>query len=118
MEQDYTDMLGEGVVLITMDQRPAAQVDLENKFFDEIVQAKLKQEQLSKLTVDVDGMCFDADEKALQRMTAVIVASETASQTETMWKLADNSKVNLTLVQLKQAQLKTIQALGSVVLNN
>lgn len=82
---------------------------------------RLKVERVVRLataTVEVDGLLFDADETAINRMTAAILAADQAKQTETPWRLADNRTVSVTLDQLKLAQLAGLQALSAIVLGN
>ena len=50
-------------------------------------------------------------------MLSAITASETAGQTETIWKMADNTTQTVTLEQLKQAQALAIQATGAILLS-
>lgn len=57
---------------------------------------------VSKITVEVDGMVFDGDEKAQERMArAVVLADSMDEQTE--WVLADHTVAIVTAAQLKKA---------------
>lgn len=66
-----------------------------------LAQAKSERASaVSKITVEVDGMVFDGDEKAQQRVARSIIALD---DDETMpWVLYDNSVVQVTKAQLKQ----------------
>ena len=67
--------------------------------------AKAKAERataVAALTVEVDGMVFDGDEKAQERMArAVLMAESPEEQTE--WVLADNTVAIVTADQLRRA---------------
>lgn len=49
------------------------------------------------------GKQFDGDEDSQNRMTRAIIALDSANVTTTQWKLADNSWVEVTIDELKQA---------------
>lgn len=65
-----------------------------------------RSEAVSKITVEVDSMTFDGDEKAQERMsravTAAIAAGEGLSATTT-WVLHDNTVATVTIKQLATA---------------
>lgn len=69
----------------------------------ELAKAKAERaEAVAALTVEVDGMVFDGDEKAQERMArAVLMAESPEEQTE--WVLADNTVAIVTADQLKRA---------------
>ena len=82
---------------------------------EEARQAKI--EALRVLTVTTTaGNVFDADEKALINMLSAIQASGVLGITSHDWKLADNSIVNITLDELKEAHSLAIQAVGAITL--
>lgn len=56
---------------------------------------------VSKIIVEVDGMQFDGDESSQDRMTRAIVALDAGETIQ--WVLADNSVVQVTREQLRQA---------------
>lgn len=79
---------------------------------EELAQAKLAQakkeraEAVSKLTVTVDGMVFDADETSQNRMSRVVAGAQALSvdqSTTQVWVLADNTVATPTVSQLAQA---------------
>lgn len=75
--------------------------------------AKLKATratEVSNLTVSVDGMSFDADESAQQRITRVITIAETAELESIDWVLADDTVANVTIDQLKQVLKQAVLA--------
>lgn len=66
--------------------------------------AKAKQERASevdRLTVEVEGMVFDADETSQARMS--VAASSMTDDETNVWVLHDNSVVQVTKAQLLQA---------------
>ena len=68
----------------------------------------LRAEAVSKITVEVDGMVFDGDEKAQERMSrtvSIATANGMPMTTETTWVLADNTIAQVTLQQLAKACL-------------
>ena len=91
-------------------EHPEAVVD-EHPYvptLEEIAEAELarakaeRAEAVAALTVEVDGMVFDGDEKAQERMArAVLMAESPEEQTE--WVLADNTVALVTADQLKRA---------------
>ena len=73
----------------------------------------LRAEAVSKITVEVDGMEFDGDEKAQDRMARAITmfnANNLPADYQTDWVLADNTIAKVTVTQLSQALLLAGQA--------
>ena len=62
---------------------------------------------VSKLTVTVDGMVFDADETSQNRMSRVVAGAQALgvdlNTTTQIWVLADNTVATPTVAQLAQA---------------
>lgn len=82
-------------------------------------QAKLKQakaQALTQIVVEVEDMSFDGNETARLNMISAIQASELLGQTESPWKLADNSVQTVTIAELKQALALAIQEVGRIVM--
>ena len=72
-----------------------------------------RAEAVSKITVTVDGMEFDGDEKAQDRMARAITmfqANNLPADTVTPWVLADNTIAEVTVAQLSKALLLAGQA--------
>ena len=68
----------------------------------------LRAEAVSKITVTVDGMVFDGDEKAQDRMARAITmfqANNLPVDYQTDWVLADNTIAKVTVTHLSQALL-------------
>ena len=73
----------------------------------------LRAEAVSKITVTVDGMEFDGDETAQNRMARAITmfnANNLPADTVTPWVLTDNTVAEVTVSQLSQALLLSGQA--------
>lgn len=79
---------------------------------EELAQAKLEKakkeraDAVSKLTVTVDGMVFDADETSQNRMSRVVAGAQALGidqSTTQIWVLADNTIATPTVAQLAQA---------------
>lgn len=73
-----------------------------------LAQAKKERaEAVSKLTVTVDGMVFDADETSQNRMSRVVAGAQALgvdlNTTTQIWVLADNTVATPTVAQLAQA---------------
>lgn len=67
-----------------------------------------RAEAVASITVEVDGMVFDGDETAQDRMARAITmfqASSLPDDTTTAWVLADNTVAQVTVAQLAQALL-------------
>lgn len=72
-----------------------------------LAQAKAERaDAVSKLTVTVDGMVFDADETSQNRMSRVVAGAQALGidqSTTQVWVLADNTVATPTIAQLAQA---------------
>lgn len=79
----------------------------EEKQAQALAQAKRERaEAVSKLTVTVDGMVFDADETSQNRMSRVVAGAQALGidqSTTQVWVLADNTVATPTVAQLAQA---------------
>lgn len=86
---------------------------------EELAAAELEQAKAERaaavaaLTVTVDGMVFDGDEKAQERMArAVLMAESPEEQIE--WVLADNTVAFVTASQLRRACRAAGKAQGAL----
>lgn len=74
---------------------------------EELAQAKAERaDAVSKITVIVDGMVFDGDEVAQERMARTITAAVATGEdmsAATNWVLADNTVAKVSITQLAQA---------------
>jgi hypothetical protein len=68
-----------------------------------LAQAKAERaEAVSQITVEVDGMIFDGDEKAQERMVRAVLMADSPEET-TEWVLHDNTVAIVTAEQLRKA---------------
>ena len=75
---------------------------------------------VASITVEVDGMVFDGDEKAQERMARAVLMADSPEE-ETEWVLHDNTVAIVTAAQLRQACRKAGKAqtaLWTVPYNN
>lgn len=78
-----------------------------------------KNELLNSITVTTQsGKTFDGNETARNNMMSAIMAADVVGQTESDWKLADNTVSNITLGELKEALALSIQRVGEIVLSS
>jgi len=77
---------------------------------------KTRAENVSKITVEVDGMVFDGDETSTARITKAIVALK-PKETST-WVLANNDVVDVTKEQFIQALRKASIAQTQLWINS
>ena len=108
-----------GLTAITEEEKeailaPTAE-ELETKALVEAKQAK--QLALDSIVVTTaSGKVFDGRDKDQVRMLSAIQASTLLGLTTAQWKLADDSIVEITLDELKEAQALAIQAMGAIIL--
>ena len=95
------------VVAIPKPPEPTAEEIAEREAAEALAQAKKERaEAVSKLTVTVDGMVFDADETSQNRMSRVVAGAQALGidqSTTQIWVLADNTIAQPTVAQLAQA---------------
>ncbi len=73
---------------------------------------------LSNLTITTsNGNVFDAREKDVPLMSGAIQAAETLGLTSHLWKLNNDSVIDITIGELKEALALTMQAIGSIKLS-
>lgn len=97
-------------------------VDYLNVYSDEerikIYTKKLKERKVSNITVTTtSGKVFDGDEKSQDRMLRAISIAALTGETETEWKLYDNTIVIVTLDELKEAIIKAGKNMSNIWLN-
>lgn len=80
----------------------------------ELTEAKAERAAaVAALTVEVDGMVFDGDEKAQERMARAVLMAESQEET-TEWVLADSSVAVVTAEQLRRACRAAGKAQGAL----
>jgi|GEM_PF-3474981 len=102
-KQQYTHIQVENGVLVGFEQvtPELTEAQLRENFKRE------RSNLIAKLTVEVDGMVFDADEISRSRMADTIVGLESGETN--LWVLADNTVVHLTKEKLKEV----LRAIGA-----
>lgn len=87
--------------------KPTPEEIAEREKEEALAQAKKERaEAVSKLTVMLDGMVFDADETSQNRMSRVVSGAQALGidqSTTQVWVLADNTVAQPTVAQLAQA---------------
>jgi len=78
-------------------------------------QAKALSLSTIKVTTS-NGNTFDGNETARINMASAIAVADIAGITEKEWKLADNTVKVVTLSELKEALLLSIEKVGEIVL--
>lgn len=115
VDGDQSSLVQGGWVLLTGDEveellnppKTEEQLALENK--------QATAALLETLTVTTnEEHTFDAYAQARQDMSDAILASATLNITETVWRLADNSEVTISLEELKEAHALAIQAYAKI----
>ena len=74
-----------------------------------------KTQALNTIVVTVNDKTFDGNENARTNMISAILSADLIGKTEETWKLADNTTVLVTLMELKQALALAIQEVGRIV---
>ena len=75
----------------------------------------VKTQALNTIVVTVNDKTFDGNETARTNMISAILSADLIGKTEETWKLADNTTVLVTLMELKQALALAIQEVGRIV---
>ena len=73
-----------------------------------------RAESVSGIRVTVDGMVFDGDEVAQQRLARAIMVAEITGMNETQWVMADNTVHTITVTQAKEALSKAMLQMGEL----
>lgn len=116
----------EGAYEVFVDDVPEpAGVFVSRKFIDGTVQyeyyvpPKTKQQLVSEIVVTTTtGKVFDGDELSQDRMLRALSIADLNGQTETQWKMADNSVQTVTREELKEALTLAGLAMGEIWINN
>ena len=73
-----------------------------------------RAEEVGSIKVTVDGMTFDGDEVAQQRLARAIMCAEITGMNETQWVMADNTVHTITVAQAKEALSKAMLQMGEL----
>ena len=109
----HTDTSTEYMTALGMDEQTQAAV-LAQLEFEELMDTadakKARDAAVAKIKVTVNGKTFDGDEVSQSRLARAITAAEAQGIAAQSWKLADNTWVDVTVVELKQALAAAFQA--------
>lgn len=99
---EYYEVVGDPIP-----PEPTPEEIAEREKAEALAQAKRERaDAVSKLTVTVDNMVFDADETSQNRMSRVVAGAQALGidqSTTQVWVLADNTVATPTVAQLAQA---------------
>ncbi len=103
-----------------LDQTKQAAIDAQAKAAADAQAAAeaqaLKAQALATIVVTTQsGKTFDGNEVARGRMADALYAAEKTGQTETTWILADNTPAVVTVDELAEARVLSIQRVGQIV---
>lgn len=86
-----------------------------------VVIANIKNDKIMKINkikvTTASGKEFDGDEISQDRMNRAVNIAMVTGQTITQWKLADNSIMNVTLDELKEALILSVQEMSRIWLD-
>lgn len=74
-----------------------------------------KELALKSIKVTVNGKEFDGHESARLNMTNALMVASFTGQTQTNWKLADNTVAQVTIADVQQALALSIQKVGEII---
>lgn len=75
---------------------------------------QIRANEVSNITIDVDGMIFDGDEVSQGRMRNAIEAMKVSGKEEIEWKLADEKVALVTLEQLESAFVQAVETMNAL----
>lgn len=110
VKADWIEMTVEEIELFKNPPKTAEQLAQEAK--------QAKQLALDSITVTTtSGKVFDGREKDIPLMSGAIDASTVMGITEHPWKLYDNTVAIVTITELKEALVLSMQAIGALKLS-
>lgn len=75
---------------------------------------EVRANEVAGIKVTVDGMVFDGDELAQQRLARAIMVAEITGMNETRWVMADNTVHTITVEQAKKALSQAMLQMGEL----
>jgi hypothetical protein len=127
-EDEFVDDINVGRKLISPEVIELVRPYIPIEVTDEMIQAELdklpeykeylskkKQDKLNSLYVTVNDKVFDAHLEARLNMATAIQASSLTNQTETQWKMYDNSVQTVTIGELQQALILALTEVGKTI---
>lgn len=107
VQADWLEISNEELQNILNPPKTAEQLEAERK-------AEIER-QLAAITVaSSKGNVFDANMQARQNMADAILASDTLGITQTVWRMADNSDVQIDISELKEAHALAIKRYAEI----
>ena len=105
VESEKLELIEEQVLVGDIAEFVDEIVDLldNNEVYVQAIRRARKEKAIREITVDVNSKAFDGDEISQSRMLRAIQIAAVTGETATQWKLADNSIVDVTLDELKEA---------------
>ena len=100
--------------ILSEDELAEIEVQKQLQIVQELKYAKTQT--LNTIVVTVNDKTFDGNEVARANMMSAIMSAEIIGQTESPWKLADNTVEIVTISELKQALALSIQEVGRIVM--
>lgn len=91
-----------------------AEILIDDTSIDEYLFRMQRSTAVDSITVEVDGLVFDGHEEAQRRMLSAMHVSEEVGLTSTIWRLADNTEVAVTVDQIRQAHALSIIEQGKL----
>lgn len=102
MDVEKSDITGQWYVAGYAPMKPEEQKQKE-QVEQALTHAKTERAAaVASITVEVDSMVFDGDEKAQERMARAVLMAESPEE-QTAWVLADNTVAMVTADQLRRA---------------
>lgn len=91
-----------------------AEILIDGISIDEYLFRTQRAAAVNSITVEVGGLVFDGHEEAQRRMLSAMHTSDEEGITSTIWRLADNTEVAVTVDQIRQAHSLAIIEQGKL----
>jgi predicted DNA-binding protein (UPF0251 family) len=120
IRRQYTDVLDEYIADGGIVEEVYTTEELEAIELAKLLEIKAKekakiQDIINKSTVTTAaGNVFDANLESRINMADAILASDTLGQTETVWRLADNSEITVDITELREAHALALQSYAQI----
>ena len=93
------------------DFRTAEEIALQEKSEQK---AEIERQLLTLAVTSSNGNTFDANSQARQNMADAVLASDTLGITQIVWRMADNSDVQIDISELKEAHALAIKRYAEI----
>jgi hypothetical protein len=111
--QEVTELVRTYIPIEVTDEMIQSELDKLPEYKEYL--SKQKQDKLNNLYVTVNEKVFDAHLEARLNMATAIQASSLTNQTETQWKMYDNSVQTVTIGELQQALILALTEVGKTI---